>query len=406
MKKTLWVISKYANAPNEKLGTSRVFQYAQKFAQMGYEVKLISSRSNGARTSKVPGLFTSQQMGQMEYVQLNGPLINLGFSIKRILSWFIFEWNLRRFFHRQNDKPDVVLVSSLSLLTALNGIYLKKKFNVRFILEIRDIWPLSLVELSSLKMSNPLVKILGWVEKRAYKNADHIVGSMPNLKAHVGEIIGNIEKVSFVPMAFNPEFYKYQEKLPESMQNKIPKDQFIVGYAGTIGNANAMETLLESISYLNDTDIYICILGDGPLKETYEQKYASDQLIFLGKTEKEKVQDFLSHCDLLVNTWHPSKLYRYGVSPNKWIDYMYARKPIIVAYDGFQSIINEAGCGEFIEAENPKLLAEKIKAYSKKSKEELEEIGFRGKRYLEDHLSLDILAEKYSELFEETIMDK
>lgn len=405
MKKTLWVISKYANAPHEKLGTSRVFQYAQKFAQMGYEVKLISSRSNGAQTSKFSGLFTTQQIDQMEYVQLNGPLIRLGFSIKRILSWLLFEWNLRRFFHRQKDQPDVVLVSSLSLLTALNGIYLKKKFGVKLVLEIRDIWPLSLVELSSLKMSNPLVKMLSWVEKKAYKNADQIVGSMPNLKEHVEEMIGATNKVTCIPMAFNPSFYMHQEKLAESMRKKIPKDKFIVGYAGTIGNANALESLLDSVSYLKESNICVCILGDGPLRESFEKKYTSDQLIFLGKTEKEKVQDFLSYCDILVNTWHPSNIYKYGVSPNKWIDYMYAAKPILVAYNGYQSIINEAGCGEFIEAENPQLLAKKMIAYSQMKKEELEEIGQRGKKYLEEHLRMDVLAKKYSELLEQKTND-
>ena len=107
------------------------------------------------------------------------------------------------------------------------------------------------------------------------------------------------------------------------------------------------------------------------------------------------VYGFLINCDILVNPWNDLKIYEYGVSPNKWIDYMYAAKPIIVPYNGYRSIINEANCGEFIETNNPKLLSETILKYSAMSKIELNEFGKRGKTYLLNNLTYNLLSEKY-----------
>jgi len=84
---------------------------------------------------------------------------------------------------------------------------------------------------------------------------------------------------------------------------------------------------------------------------------------------------------------------------------MYASKPIIVPYNGYQNIINEAHCGEFIETNNPQLLTDKIIEYSRKSKKELERIGLNGKEYLERNLSYDVLADKYLELIGERVLN-
>ena len=118
-------------------------------------------------------------------------------------------------------------------------------------------------------------------------------------------------------------------------------------------------------------------------------------MIFLGKTTKNKVPSFLRLCHVLINPWANKKIYEFGVSPNKWIDYMYSAKPIIVSYSGYKSLINDAGCGEFVEAENIKALSNKILEYSRMPKKELDHIGQKGKSYLEENLTYEILAKKY-----------
>ena len=389
---SIWYISKYGSINND-FGPTRIYGYSKWFSKLGCEVTMIYSKSNGLNNCKQKKLSHKTHYDNFKQIQINGPNIKLGFSIKRILSWIIFEINLFRFLFKQKEYPTTVIVSSLSLLTILNGLYLKRK-GVKFVLEIRDIWPFSLQELKGVSNSNIFIRILSYFEKLGYNKSDLIIGTMPNLKQHVFSIIKNSDKVFCIPMGIDNSFY-VEESLPLNLIEKIPKNKFIVGYAGAIGNVNALEILLKSYFYNKRGEISIVILGDGPLKNKLEKEFKDDNVIFLGAVEKSKVNSFLKKCDIVVHPIYNKNLYKYGVSPNKWIDYMYSAKPIIVSYSGYKSLINDAGCGEFVEAENIKALSNKIIEYSRMPKKELDHIGQKGKSYLEENLTYEILAKKY-----------
>ena len=401
--KSIWYISKYAQVQNN-INFSRQFGYSRYFASKNNNVTLIFSESNGVKklTNNQQNLFSEQLIDNVRCIRIKGKHIDLGFSLKRVISWFVFEVNVFRFILKQKNYPDIVIISSLSLLTIFNGLFLKSK-GVKFVLEIRDIWPLTLIELKRISIKNPLIRVLSKIEKIGYKYADCIIGTMPNLSEHVGNVlnINNPKKVFCISMAYNQDSYNCNEKIDKSILEKIPKNKFIVGYAGTIGNVNALEVLLDSYFYNKKPEIVLLILGDGSLKNELRNRYLDKNIIFIDSIKKSKVIDFLNYCDIMVHPTYDNEIYKYGISPNKWIDYMYAGKPIIASYNGYQSIINEANCGEFIEAENIKLLSEKIIEYSNKPKKELKEIGFNGKEYLLENLSYDKLGGKYLQIITE-----
>jgi len=166
-------------------------------------------------------------------------------------------------------------------------------------------------------------------------------------------------------------------------------------YAGTIGEVNLVEEICIAAEQLQNTNIRFIVYGDGPLKENLRQKYSHLQnLDFKGIVSKREIAEILMEADLLVNMWADKSVYQYGVSPNKWIDYMLAAVPVLVTYNGHQSIINEAGCGWFIKANDPKLMAEKILEISKMSPTELRQIGLNGRKYAIENLDYEILANK------------
>jgi len=403
MSKNIWYISKYAISPKYGNPTRQYF-LSKYIAKQGYNITLFSSKSSGIKNCKINGIGTKIKLDNFTQILINGPEINLGFSIKRILSWVIFETLLFIYgiFHKPN-KPNIIIVSSLSLLTVVTAYFFKLIYGAKLIFEIRDIWPLTIMELKNLSKNNPFIFILRSIERLGYKKSDYIVGTMPKLDEHVKNNIQKKFKYLNIPMGYDPDFYSGLKALPTEIKKKIPTNKFIVGYAGAIGNANCVNEILESAKIISKTNehIYFVILGDGPLKNELIEKYKTlNNILFLSKMGKEYVNDFLSSCDLLLNPWQDKKIYKYGVSPNKWIDYMYSAKPIIVSYNGYQSIINEAGCGEFIEANNPKLLAEKIIEYANKDKTELEKLGNNGKKYLIKNLNYSVLAKKYINIFE------
>jgi glycosyltransferase involved in cell wall biosynthesis len=110
--------------------------------------------------------------------------------------------------------------------------------------------------------------------------------------------------------------------------------------------------------------------------------------------------------DVLINTWLDRPLYRYGISPNKWIDYMMAEKPLLVSFSGFDTIIKEADCGFVVPAEDKNALAKKIIFLSGMEKKELKRMGENGKKYLLANLTYEKLSEELNNSLIEIINKK
>ena len=323
-------------------------------------------------------------------------------SFRRILSWLDFELKLWLMPRQKLPRPDVIIVSSLSLLTVFNGFRLKRKYGCKLIFEVRDIWPLTIVEEGGFSPWNPLVMMLARAEKFGYRHADVIVGTMPNLKEHVANVMGRSMNCLCVPFGYDPALYAQPQTLPENYAlNYIPRGKFIVGYAGSIGLTNALEPLIDCAIAMKDNDrIHFLLLGDGDLLETYKRKVKGlSNISFAPKVSKAQVQAVLGHCQILYFSVKDSQVWRYGLSLNKLIDYMMSAKPVIASYNGYPSMVNEADCGRFIPANDVSALQQTIAEYAGMSQEQLNEIGQRGKDWLISHRPYEKIAQEYCRLF-------
>lgn len=409
MNNRIWYVSKYAMSPTFGDPT-RQFLFSKYFVKSGKDVTLIGSQSNLLFKKRKASVWEDQSSidDGVKSIFIRGAKISLGFNFKRILSWILFEFRFLIFaFRNKNQKPDVLIVSSLSVLTFLSGIILKKVWKCKLICEVRDIYPLTLIATKGWSTKNPFIYVLSILEKLAYKYSDKIVGSMPNLVEHVANVSpSNQHKVAFIPMGVDLSLYEKEIANEDFFSNEFDslksQQSFIVGYAGSIGFVNCVEEIIKAANLLKEYPIKFAILGNGPLKAQIEKSVQDNGLknvCFFKNVEKKYVHSFLEKCDILINPWKDyNKLYKYGVSPNKWIDYMHSGKPIIVSLNGFHHIINEARCGEFIEANNVESLASTVIKYSKKDKATLKEIGENGKSYLINELNYPKLTQKYLEI--------
>ncbi|MGB3290152.1 MAG: glycosyltransferase family 4 protein [Burkholderiaceae bacterium] len=371
-------------------------------ASMGHTCVILTSDSN--RLAEIPNLEQSvwfQQTEGMTICWLRTMKYSVAKSWRRIVSWLDFEVRLWRMPKRDLPKPDVIVVSSLSLLTILNGFLLRRKYHCRLILEIRDIWPLTITEEGGFSRWNPLVVGLGVIERLGYRYADEVVGTMPNLAEHVENVLGRSRAVHCIPMGVDEASLVAVEPLPEDYaQTYLPVGKFVVAHAGTIGITNALDTFLDCADSLQDrSDIHFLVVGDGDLREFYKKKYAHlSNLTFAPRVSKQKVQSVLSRCDLLYFSVHASRVWRYGQSLNKVIDYMLAGKPIVASYTGFPSMINEADCGSYVPAGDVHALRDEIQRYAALSPEERNAIGQRGRAWVLAHRRYPVLAARYLDI--------
>ena len=401
MKKSVWYISKYATPLKYGFGT-RHFYLAREFNRMGYKTSVISSDSN--HLSQFPDfktVYTKETIDGVDTCWIKTARYKGSASIRRVISWIDFEMKLWLLPQRLIPKPDVVIVSSLSLLTILNGYLFKKRFGCRLLFEIRDIWPLTIVEEGGFNRWNPFVMLLAWVEKFGYRNSDLIVGTMPNLSEHVRTVTGREMDCHCIPFGYDPALYDSPEPLPEEYEDLyIPKDKFIIGYAGSIGRTNALETLIQCASEMkDDSGVHFLLLGDGDLLDEYKSQVKGlKNVTFAPKVKKSQVQSVLRHCQVLYFSVKDSNVWRYGLSLNKLIDYMISAKPIIASYNGYPSMINEAQCGTFIPANDVPTLIRAVREYAQLSRDQLDAIGHRGREWLLQNRPYHKLAVEYCKL--------
>lgn len=398
---TIWMISKYASPQKYYFGT-RHFYLAEEWVKLGHEVCVFTSNSSHLSNNlpKFKSKVFFEVINGIKTYWLRTVQSKSSSGLSRILGWIHFEWQLASMSKKDIPKPDVVIVSSLSLLSVLNGYRFSVKYNAKFVFEVRDIWPLSAIELGNFSRRNPFIYILSKIEKLGYKKADVIVGTIPNLKEHVETVIGKTNKCYCIPQGINLDFYKHQDSLSsEYIEQHIPKDKFIVMYTGTINANNPLDVLLNAAKLIHDKRIHFLIVGEGSQKVSLMEKAQHiPNVSFPPSVHKNQVNHLLSYASVCFDSFS-SSLARFGLSRNKWIDYMYAAKPIICSYSGFQSMINECNAGSFVPFNDERALAVEIEKYCSMSKEDIETMGNNAKNFIVNNRTFTILAKKYLELF-------
>ena len=401
---SLWYISKYFRTPQNGSPGGRGFYLLRELSRIGFQCTAIISDSNHLDPSPAfSEAFFTESIDLIEVNWIKTLKYQGANSFRRILSWIDFDFKTIRYSHKFSKRPDVIVASSLSLTSILTGLLLKLRYKAFLIFEIRDIWPLTLTEEGGFSRYNPFIIVLSWIERIGYRYSDAIVGTMPNLEPHVRKVSKSKKPVYCIPMGYvDPiPILRDSQELPLTYLNsQIPKDKFIVGYAGTIGVTNALEVLLEAAAFLSDrSDIHFVLVGSGDKLDEYKKLYSNlSNVSFAGSVPKELVQEVLKEFDVLYFSTFPSLVWEYGLSLNKLIDYMLSGKPIIASYSGFPSMLNESGGGVFVPAGDIGKLVSEIENFSRLPKIELVEIGQKGRDWLISHRSYATLAKDFQKI--------
>lgn len=397
---SIWYVSKYISLPSSGKWGTRGFMLAREWVRRGHYCLMLASDANHLTDApEIAGSYLIEQVDGVDVCWIKTMKFAGAKSWGRILSWIDFEWGLWRLPKDAFPAPDVVIVSSLSLLSILNGILLQQRYGCRLVFEIRDIWPLTIVEEGGYSKRNPFVMALGLVERLGYRKADAIVGTMPNLVEHVDEQVGQHHgPVHTIPMGFDTEAADVAQPLPAAWrQANIPPGKFIVCHAGTIGITNALDTLFGCARAMQrHEDVHFLIVGEGGLRERYQAEFADlANVTFTGPVPKLMVPSVLAKSDLLYFSVHPSRVWRYGMSLNKAVDYMMAGKPIVGSYTGYPTMVEESGGGSEAPAADPAALEAEILRYRAMPPAERAAIGAKGRAWLIANRPYPKLADDY-----------
>jgi glycosyltransferase involved in cell wall biosynthesis len=387
IKTNIWWINQFALPPLQA-GGGRHAQLASALDSIGCTTTIVSSTTNymtGRKSSQ------AKSIANENFVQ-----IPLGFrgpgGIGKLLRMRSFwkKTSSGKWIGNRNP-PNVIIGSSPSLHAALSASELAKKFGVPFILEVRDIWPLSLVEVAGVSKNHPVVKQLYKLEKKVVSRASRIISLLPNAHNYFSKYGVPKEKIDWIPNGVDLELF--------STSNTNMNAKIVVMYLGSMGTPNGMLTILRAAKILQDrgTNIQFRLIGDGAKKKELEH-FAKDNnitsVMFEHSIPHKYVCKTIREANILVANVPNRVLYKYGISLNKLYEYLASEKPIALACSVVDNPVTLAGVDTVVPADDAPALAEKIAQLSLMSKESRNTIGKMGREYVKLNNTFEALAEK------------
>lgn len=339
----------------------------------------------------------SRDIDGVDFTWLKTPFYK-GNGIKRIINMLSFGAKVLKFDpvkHLDLAKPDAIVISSAHPFHLLGGIRWARKYKAKLILEVRDAWPLSLNLLMGLSKFHPLSLLLELFQYIGLKAADKVIALPGGLKEYFIEKGMGADKFVHVCNGIDPSS-DFSGVLP--IKNELDKLRArykrVVMYAGSIGVPNAMDYCIDAMNLIDDPDIAMVIVGHGTEKQRLQLEAKNCNIYFFEPVPKNTIQSLLAYSDICIISWLDLPLYKYGISPNKLFDYMFASKPIINAVNSDFNITGACDCGLTIKPESAEVMKEAITQLSALSDEELQKKGVNGKELVMSTYTYEKLAKK------------
>ncbi len=301
-------------------------------------------------------------------------------------------------------KADVSLVYSPPLPLGLSSYFLKVLRGVRSVVNIQDLFPKEAIDIGLLK--NPmLIKALQAVESFIYKGVDRVVVHSDGNRDYILGRGGKPERVLTIHNWIDLEEIHPGPKDNEFRKAHMPEDKFCVTYGGTMGWNQDMETLIRAINELRDIeDLFFLLVGDGnnkPLGQQMVKDLGLTNVSFLDSVPFDTYKELVRASDVGLVNLNPKLL--SPVVPSKLLNLMGSAIPVAASLPlsgDAPKIIEESECGYVVDAGDYKGLAQSVhKLYQDQPR--AIEMGKNGRRYAEEHFSLNSCSTRFEALFEE-----
>lgn len=389
----------------------RPFYLAREWQKLGCETTIVAASFSHLRTTsqEVERGLAEELVEGVPYIWLKTPRYQ-GNGLRRALNMFAFTAQLFRYrkFLAQKYRPDVVITTSTYPLANVPAYRIAKSSRAKLIYEVRDLWPLTLVELEGMSRWHPFIRLMQWAENFSYRTASRVTCSLSNAASHMIEHGMRPEKFAYIPNGVAADdWLESGSVLPKEHREKLSslkaEGKFLLGYAGSHGVSNALGCFLEAAALVQQQPVAFVFVGQGPEKQSLEERALRQNLtnvLFLPPVPRACVPSLFSLLDAFFLGWQAKEIYRFGISPNKLLDYMKAGKPVIHAARGANDLVAESQCGFSVPAENPEAIAEAVARLVSLPRGEREAMGQKGKRYVEAHHDYSVLARKYLEVLQ------
>ena len=376
-------------SPNEP-GHTRHFEMAQYLLQRGHELVIVASDLNyqtGQRTVERRGLFAEQVIEGVRVLRAYiVPALHRSYAW-RLVSFLSFMFSSVWTALTVKD-ADIIMGTTPPIFQAVSAWFVAWIRRKPFLLEVRDLWPEFGVSMGVLK--NPIVIALArGLENFLYARATHILDNSPAYKEYMlGKGVPE-KKITYIPYGTDVDMFNPDVDGSSIRERLGLKDEFVVLYAGALGQANDIDTLLRAAERLkNESKIRFVLFGDGKQRahlELESKRMNLNNVIFAGVAPKKEMPLVVAASDVCLAILQDIPMFR-TTYPNKVFDYMAAARGTVLVIDGVvREVIEESDGGVFVQPGNDERLAQTILALSNDS-QRVKQMGKNARAYLVKYL--------------------
>lgn len=391
--------------PEVNAPATRTYEHCKHWVKMGHEVTVISCVPHHPMGKVFPGyknkLIHKEYKDGIKAIKVFTYLTaNQGF-LKRTFN-YVFYMMMAIMVAPFIGKPDIVISTSPQFFNGLAGYFVSRIKRCPWLLEIRDLWPGSILAVGAIK-NKQIIKLLETIEHFAYRKADHIVSLTQSFQEHIQKQGVSIERISVIRNGVDLSFFQPTSKDKAYALRVGVKDKFVAAYVGTHGMAHGLDTLIETAEILLDRpDIIILMVGDGAEREHLEAvvtRKGLQNIKLLGQKPKEEMPLLWSVSDVSLVLLKKLDIFS-TVIPSKIFESMAMRKPIILGVAGeSKQLIEQGQCGICIEPENAVEVADAIKKLVD-DHTMYNELAINGLRFVAKYFERQKLAESYEQILQ------
>jgi glycosyltransferase involved in cell wall biosynthesis len=304
-------------------------------------------------------------------------------------------------------KPDVVIASSTYPMDIWVARRLARRARAKLVFEVHDLWPLSPIELSGMSPKHPFARLCFKAESDAYRDSDVVISMLPVVHAYMASRGLDLDKLAIVPNGISPDDWAarpqpLREDVAGTLATARAVGETVVGYAGSMGEPNALDTLLDAAALLRDDPLgrklRFVLVGDGHLRTHLQERVRKQGLAnvtLLAPIPKLQVPAMLAQVDIAYIGWQRVPIYRFGIAPNKLMDYMMAGRAVLHSVEAGNDPVAEAGCGVTVAPQDPRAVAGGLLRMMQLAPTARAVMGERGREYVLARHTYPVLAKRF-----------
>ncbi len=397
--------------PESNAPAARVHELSRALVRLGHEVHVVTGQPSHPRGVIYPGYHAAEyRREQLDGIQVHRvptfPAANRGIML-RGLGYAAMPAAQVAFASLKLPPLDLVIATSPQIFTGLAGLALARLRRLPFVLEVRDLWPESIVSVGALPPRHLAIRALERLEHRLYRGAAGIVSVTDSFVAHFLAHGVDPARIAVIKNGADLDLFD-PETPPAPLRARlgIPPDALLVLFCGTIGMAHDVGLLARAAAIAPaDLQLHVVVVGDGAGRAELAAEITTlgvaDRVHLLPAVPRREVPGLLAAADISAVVLRDSPTFA-GVLPSKIFEAMAMRRPILLGVRGeAQALVEHAQAGLAFTPGDPAALLTSLRALADLGAAGREAMGTQARAHVLLHHDRNLQARQLARFLEQ-----